>query len=209
MYYLFYSNHCNTCKIILNLFNNNNLASKTKLICVDGKTDKLPLQIKKIPALVIEEEGRILTDKEIFFWIESIRYLNNSNVKKNKNPFRDEQFVQQDDKPSKQSSASNKIDDNTFHEVIRQQMGGISDKFTYVDIDDPLPHTYFSYGKENEFSIHTEPEKDKINKSQQAMLLNNLKFQRINDSNEFKTEQNRAKYTNPVPLPVKTKSISR
>ena len=91
---LFYSSNCNTCKNLLLLLKNEELIHTFKLVCVDDKLDKIPVQIDRVPTMIITNISKPLVAQETFKWIEQIKFIkqeqnNNNIIKYNNNNIND------------------------------------------------------------------------------------------------------------------------
>ena len=171
---LFYSYKCQDCRSLLFLLKNENLLSYFKLICVDDKLDKLP-QNMIVPTMIILNIPKPLVAHETFEWINQIKFIRQQqtiNVNQNINQ-------------NNILTMNNKKGPIGFDEEI---MSGISDKFAFTKIDNPLPHSYFNVGQEDKNAIFTAPqEQNKLSKNEQIKMINDLESRRsLQDSENQK-----------------------
>lgn len=169
---LFYSHKCDTSKNLLLLLKNENLLGYFKLICVDDKLDKLPPQITIVPTMIVANINKPLVVQEAFEWVKQIKFLRQQQVMDiNK------KIIQQND-----ILVNNKKGPIGYDNEI---MAGISDKFAFTKIDNPLPHSYFNLGEEDKNAIFTAPEQNRINKNEQYKLIKDIELRRNQQDNDY------------------------
>jgi hypothetical protein len=156
---LYYSNKCDTCKNLLKVLEADNILDQYKQICVDVFLQKksihmLPHQIKKVPTIVIGSLGKLFEGEDTFKWINTLRALKKKSV------------------DSQQPDKKNPIG------YVKTEMSEFSDRFAYLNVDMPMPHTFFDVGAEEKNAIYTAPEQKKINKREQSKLLTDFNKQR-------------------------------
>jgi hypothetical protein len=161
---LFYSTKCNTCKHIFTLLQNENIKNENllsyfKLICIDDPNNKIPNIVTEVPTMIVTTINKPMIAKEIFEWIQSVKFM-------------------------KQSNANNTVTPNKKEKIgplgfVSQEMSGFSDSFAYKDIDMAQPHTFVSINNNDEKNaIFTAPEHGKINSDIQNEKIKNLKQSR-------------------------------
>lgn len=171
---LFYSLKCETSKNLLIILKNENLLNYFKLICVDDKLNKLPPQITMVPTMMVTNINKLLVGQETFEWVKQIKFFRQQQaIGENKSIIQQNTFT----KRNQNSTGPIGYDD--------ELMGGISDKFAFTKVDNPLPHCYFNVGEEDKNAIFTAPEQIKINKDEQFKLIKNLESRRDEQNTEY------------------------
>tara|TARA_B100001057_G_C22689341_1_gene887128 strand:- start:32 stop:694 length:663 start_codon:yes stop_codon:yes gene_type:complete len=66
---LFYSNHCDHSKKLLNFLNQSIINNNIIYICIDDKHINLPHFIKRVPTIYLTQEKRIIIEQEIDYWV--------------------------------------------------------------------------------------------------------------------------------------------
>jgi hypothetical protein len=186
---VFYSQNCDTCKNLLVLLKNENLLSYFALICVDDKLDKLPPQITRVPTIVVSGINKPLIAQEAFEWVKQVKFIRQQKIMDiNKATIIQKTLANNAPlKPTKRGPL----------EFIEGEMTGLSDKFAYTKIDDPIPHAYFGINDEEKNAIFTAPkDQNKLTKDDQAKRIKDLEIKRDQQDNEYigfmKQQQNEA-----------------
>ena len=73
---LFYSKMCESSANLMRMMDNEGILKHFKLICIDGKEDKLPEEITHVPTLIVANVPRPLIAKEAFKWLQNVKYIN-------------------------------------------------------------------------------------------------------------------------------------
>lgn len=169
---LFYSNRCETCRKLLMLLQNDCLLSYFKLICIDDNIDKYP-KTMIIPMMMVTNLNKPLVGRETFEWLQQIKFL------------RQQQGIENNKKIIQQNMSNSKKGPIGYDDDI---MAGISDKFAFTKIDDPLPHSYFKLGSEDKQAIFTAPEQsEKLSKNSQSNLIKMLEEKRKTQDEDYMT----------------------
>ncbi len=157
---VFYSKKCVTCYKLIQELHEHNFMKYFKLLCVDGKCDALPPQIKSVPTMIISNINKPLGPEESFQWIKTMKSLRDKMSQKNTNieGFMDLEF-------------------NKF-----------SDSFALLNSDDPLSQSFFKYKDEQNNVIHTEPLNAKLNQKEQTAKINELSKNRHEQESQFKVD---------------------
>jgi len=80
MIIIFFSNKCPFSLELINLIKTHNLLSEFNLINIhDLKT--IPVFLKKVPTIILEESGIIIEDKEAFDFIKSKIFITQKDIK--------------------------------------------------------------------------------------------------------------------------------
>lgn len=156
---LYYSNRCDTCMNLMKVLESDKILDQYKQICVDiyvqkKMLDKLPHQIKKVPTMIIGSIGKIFEGEDTFKWVNTLRALKKKSV--------------DNSQPDKKNPIG----------FVKTEMSEFSDRFAYLNVDMPMPHTFFDVGSEEKNAIYTAPEQKKINKREQSKLLTEISKQR-------------------------------
>jgi hypothetical protein len=122
--------------------------------------------ISVVPTMIMPSQNRILSGKNTFEWIESIRFFNQQK----------EQEIRK-----MQGTQSNIVKNDVFQhkkkqdsrfEYVKEEMSGVSDEYAYLNYDNPQPKSFQYKGQDNKNAIFTAPEiKNKLSESEQNKLL--------------------------------------
>ncbi len=166
---LFYSQKCPDCRTLLLLLNNEGFISYFKLICVDTILHQLPPNMI-VPTMILVNVKKPLVGIETFEWLKQMKIV------KNQQPM---------SQPVSQPASQNMTTYNNTTEPSgpigfdSDIMLGISDKFAFTKIDDPLPHSYFSIGDEANNAIYTAPQDTKkLNRDIHTKKIRELELKR-------------------------------
>jgi hypothetical protein len=171
---LFYSKHCDTCRNLLILLQNENLLSAFKLMCVDEMLDKIPPQITTVPTMFVTNINRPLVAQETFEWIKQTKFI------------RQQQVMDLNKKIILQNTLNNEQSKKGPVGYDDEMMAGISDKFAFTKIDNPLPHAYFGIGEEDKHVIFTAPkEQQKMSSNDQKKLIKEIEERRTQQDNNY------------------------
>jgi hypothetical protein len=171
---LFWSRKCEMCVNLLKILQAENLINNFKLICVDDNLDKIPKNITRVPTMIVSGIPELLVAKQIFDWIQKVKFIRNQNINK--------QIIQQN------LTQINNNNNNGPVGFKSAEMGSISDSFAYKDIDKALPQNYFGIGEEDKNVIFTAPEQQKINKKDQTNLIKDLQTHRTTQDKLFSSD---------------------
>lgn len=185
---LFYTHKTKTCRDLLVLLRNENLIGNFKLICVDNMLDKLP-QDMIVPTMILVNVNKPLIANEIFAWIEQIKFMRQQQLMDI-----NRKIIQSQTYNNQQLTNNRQTGPVSYDNDI---MSGISDKFAFTKIDEPIPHAYFGLGDEDKNIIFTAPQdrKDTIDKVAQNNLIEELESKRMQQDNHFNTEMKKAQIT--------------
>lgn len=158
---IFYSQNCGPSKNLISSMKNIGILDKFKCFCVDDNLDAVPPHITDVPTLIVSGISHPLVKKDAFKWVESIKYIKQS------------QAINQ----QKKLILANMMQQAQMkgpHGYSQGEMSGVSDTFAYTDIDMAQPHSYLNYGEENANAIFTAPEEaKKITKAEQNQKISN------------------------------------
>lgn len=172
---LFYSNKCMGSQSLISLMQNEGLFKYFTPICTDDPKNIIPKEIKVTPTLFVKNIPTPYIAGDAFTWLDKMKQWKLN-----------EQIKRMSEMQKKHSN----IDDSNETKLLeysKDEMGGISDNYAYLDFDDAIQHCYFNYeniGKENIFTA--EDDVEKISATEQKKLQDNLKKERMNQEKEFK-----------------------
>lgn len=170
---LFYSKTIPQCIELINLMKQYFMDKEFKIICVDGNNNPIVKKIKEIPTLIIPSINQILTNDDVYNFIVSIIHSRENEKKKqieNKKmeEMRKEELKRNEEKRLKyEQEKRDKIQKNNKQNIderkeiikpkiineqpkellpyIEDEMSGLSDKYSYLNIDISPIHTYGYY----------------------------------------------------------------
>ena len=174
-YILFYSNKCPTCLDLIKILQNENLINYFSLFSVDERLNKLPIPIEVVPTMIVPEANKPLVAHEAFEWIKKIKF-----IKQKKMIDMNKKIIQNNLMQMVKNNQNNPIG---FKE---SEMSSISDPFAYKDIDEAMPQNFVDLNdKDSKHAIFTAPEKNKLNKSQQVKLIENIEKNRKEQDEKY------------------------
>lgn len=167
---LFYSRINNNCIELLRIMKQYQIDKEFKIINVDNNKSDVIKKIKVIPTMIIPSINKVIIGESVNEFVISvinsrIKELNNANIKAiNQNPLnqhlKQEQHNQLIDKPILDKSTVNIINQDIKQEqnecnnenvnckilgYIEDEMGGLSDKYSYLNINISPIHNYGYY----------------------------------------------------------------
>lgn len=174
----YYSRYSKLCVDLLKMMQNYKIIDRFVLKCVEDMV-QLPPSLERVPTIVLADVKRILVGNEVVKWFDDNRQY----------------LIQQSEEINAKKMLYN-ITQNSCNVGPKgyssSELGGISDDFAYVDIDEAQPKTFVSYGDDGNI-IYTPPKDGKINDSVQNKLVadieNNRKMQEIEYSKNMRHEQ--------------------
>ena len=159
---LFYSKKCKTCENLEYKLRQENMLHMFIMKCVDEHTTKLPPQIHMVPTMIVKGINRPIEGIKTFEWIEQMKFLRRQHSNN----------IQRQITPNVQPV---KITNEPLS-YKKDEMGGISDIYTYVN-NDPnnksayFQHNYFGYKDEDKNGIFTAPELSKMKKDDMVKMI--------------------------------------
>lgn len=154
---LFISYNCPTCQNLLNLLKNEKLINAFNIFCVDGKIDKVPKYIEKVPTMIVENVNKPLVANEIFDWINKLKSAKTNTM------------------PNTNLLGYSDIEHNNNRDNL----------FTSIKNDNFSTKSYFNYKDETKHAIYTAPEQKKIKESEQKSLIDKMVQKRNEQDNKF------------------------
>ncbi|AZL89427.1 hypothetical protein QKC54_gp0398 [Megavirus baoshan] len=181
---LFYSNKCEGSKLLLSMFQTENLTKFFHLICTDNNP-KIPSQIKVTPTIMIRGIASPYEASDAFAWLAKIKqYKYIMTMQKMGNA--QQQYLQ---------NITGTVDSTNVLGFSESEMNGMSDIFSFFsknmaqECQDALPQTFVTCNNLGNDNIFTPPLEDgkyvisekgkyKINASKQKELHNKLEMER-------------------------------
>jgi len=176
---LFFSNRCESSKILISLMQGENLLRFFNQICTDGNKN-IPPQIKVTPTILIKGIPTPYVAGEAFAWFSRIKQWR-INYQMQKMNSAQQKFLQ--------NAGVNQTDDS-FIGFNKAEMDGLSDMFSFLQNDDiNLPHSYFNcnmLGKEEIITPPKEENKD-LNTDKTRRITQQMEAERRKQDDLFKT----------------------
>lgn len=173
----FYSPKCEVCINLMKLMKNEGILDNFKLVNVQ-EMKVIPKNIQRVPTLRVVEIPKLISGRETFIWLQSVKILRQKNISEqnNKKIFEITKSMQQMNNSSK----------DTPKGFACEEMSGFSDKFSYNETDMAQAKTFFMYGTEADNIILTGEEiKRKINKAECDREIKKLEDQRNMQDKEY------------------------
>lgn len=158
---IYYSKKCSTCFKLMKLLESEHLLKYFRLLCVDDKLDVLPPQITVVPTMIVSSINKPLNAEQCFKWVDAM--IN----------FRDNKLVK-------------KPEVNDVNGVSDLEFNNFSDKFTFIQVDDPLEQHFYKYKDEQSNTIYTAPLEKKLNNKEQNEKIKELQSMRYKQDSTFK-----------------------
>ncbi len=169
-YILFYSANCSHSQTFLNMLQKNpGLYNKFIKISVDDRKYKLPSFLTVVPTLVIpSQNGRmILTNNDVFKWLESKSSQSNTNNASNSNN-------------ANMSNTTEVKNSGEIQPYFSSEMGGYSDQYSYLENANPMSHSFAFLGDGNN-KINTPKDEDLAKKDDLSKQFERFKNMRDSD----------------------------
>lgn len=188
---LFYSNLCNSCKMLLEFLKQNKLDGLFNYICVEHyKNNPILNNIHSVPTVILSQLNKILVGKEIFIFLQNIvKNKSSNNIVNNQfteiinNNTNNNQFLENNNKNLKNNNKNlennnkNLENNSKILPLIPNEMNGFSDKYAYTFTDIASTHNFVNYN-ENNVNIITGNELKKINNNSQTNYISLINEQR-------------------------------
>lgn len=152
---LFYSNKCEKSKNLLALMEKEKLIQFFHLVCVDQ--NKLPSQIKYIPALMIKGNPTIHQGGDVFIWFSKVCQWK-MNMMAQKLSENQKQYISNINK-----NITPDVENKRILGYNTLEMGSFTDQLAFYsknienDIDKPFPQSFLSFDQITESNIITPP----------------------------------------------------
>lgn len=163
---LFYSENCQTCRLLITMLQNTNLIQNFKMICVDGRLEKFAGMIDRVPTMLLANRDVPLVGDDIFTWVKNVRFI----------------------KYNKAMSMAQTGKNNLLPGYSDAEMGSGSDTYAVKNENTSmaLPQTFFGYKQEKNNIIMTPPKDTKITAQDQKRLIADEEQQRNIDDAKIK-----------------------
>lgn len=143
--FLFFSEHCEHSKKLLNTLTEHNLIKNYELCCIDLDDIKIPDFVTSVPTIYISNQKRLLVDEALFHYI-NIEINRNNNQSSNKPQMQTQppqinpnQITQQ---PSGQSN------DNISGFFNKEMGNSLSDSYSFINSNESIPHSFSFLGND-------------------------------------------------------------
>lgn len=158
---LFYSNTNKKCIELLKFMKSKNIDKNFKIVCVDNNNSNTVKKITTIPTMIIPSLNKVFTGNEVYLFIVSIT----RNEEREKREEREDKREEKRDDNKRDNETNKTIDketkvktkddnnetietnntNNSNNEVLGyviDEMSGLSDKYSYINIDISPIHNY-------------------------------------------------------------------
>lgn len=180
---LFYSKKCNECMNVWQVIQNENIVKMFILICVDDFSSKeiSTLSIKEVPAIVVSAENQ---RPAIFEGpIKCSQWLTNFTINRRRNLA---QQVEQQRKLIQKAHTNIRVQEGGPVEYTEAEMDGVSDAYSYNNIDIGQAKNFVMVGdEENQFIRTPQMFENKIDMDKMRKELSTLESSRQSDNQQF------------------------
>ena len=181
---------CPYCHNIIKSVNNEGLIGYFKMICIENlKDNEIPNAITKVPAIITADTNKIYVASEAFKWLQGVKYMRQQAINEKNNKIIQYNIYK---------NSQNHLVSGGPKSFINAEMSGISDNFSYTDIDRPQPKSFQEYGKDDQEVIitpyfDTKDKKFKLSQDQQNKKIKEIEkireHQNLQISEIMKQEQ--------------------
>ena len=155
---LFYSITSDKCIELIKFMKVRGIDKNFKLVCVDNNTSNIVKRIKVIPTMIIPSINKVFTGNDVYLFITTKYARPQKPLRKppplpqhNTNQYKDNNQPQQQEitthelvnKPETHAPIVN--NNNNLIGYVEDEMSGLSDKYSYLDIDIQPIHNYGVY----------------------------------------------------------------
>ena len=142
--FLFFSEHCNHSKKLINTLTENNLINNYELCCIDLDDIKIPDFVTSVPTIYIANQKRLLVDEALFHYI---------NIEINRNNNQSSNTPQMETRPPQinpnQITQQLPEQSNDISGFFNKEMGNsLSDSYSFINSNESIPHSYSFLGDE-------------------------------------------------------------
>jgi hypothetical protein len=175
--YLFYSPRCESSANFIKIITSERINQMFNLMNVDTMTTEqiLSLGIKKTPMLVLRDNNNktigVHEAQNAFEWLNNLIQFRRQNMAK---------IVEENRKKILQSSMQQNMNKDLVSGKS-DELSGISDNFSYIDIDYTSSKSFLPYGQDNNFKILTF-------KDNQGKMSNNDMNSKISEYNNIRNK---------------------
>ena len=175
--YLFYSPRCESSANFIRIITSEKINQMFNLISIDTMTTDqiISLGIKKTPMLVLRDNNNrtigINEGQSAFEWLNNVIQFRRQNMAK---------IVEENRKKILQANITQNINKDLVSGKS-DELTGISDNFSYINLDYTSSKSFLPYGHDNEFKILT------FNDNQEKISNNEMKS-KISEYNNIRTK---------------------
>ena len=161
---LFYSITSDKCIELIKFMKVRGIDKNFKLVCVDNNTSNIVKRIKVIPTMIIPSINKVFTGNDVYLFITN-KYVqrpqkplrkppplpqhNTKQHQDNNQPQQQQEITTHEivNKPETYAPIvnNNKNNNNNLIGYVEDEMSGLSDKYSYLDIDIQPIHNYGVY----------------------------------------------------------------
>lgn len=155
---LFYSITSDKCIELIKFMKVRGIDKNFKLVCVDNNTSNIVKRIKVIPTMIIPSINKVFTGNDVYLFITT-KYAQRPQMPLRKPPPLPQHNTNQhqdNNQPQQQEITTHKlvnkpethapiVNNNNLIGYVEDEMSGLSDKYSYLDIDIQPIHNYGVY----------------------------------------------------------------
>ena len=153
---LFYSITSDKCIELIKFMKVRGIDKNFKLVCVDNNTSNIVKRIKVIPTMIIPSINKVFTGNDVYLFITT-KYAQRPQKPLRKPPPLPQHNTtqhQNNNQPQQQEITTHKLVNkpethapinNNIIGYVEDEMSGLSDKYSYLDIDIQPIHNYGVY----------------------------------------------------------------
>ena len=154
---LFYSITSDKCIELIKFMKVRGIDKNFKLVCVDNNTSNIVKRIKVIPTMIIPSINKVFTGNDVYLFITNKYVQRPQKPLRKPPPLPQHNTIQHKDnnKPQQQEITTHEIVNkpetyapivnNNLIGYVEDEMSGLSDKYSYLDIDIQPIHNYGVY----------------------------------------------------------------
>lgn len=155
---LFYSITSDKCIELIKFMKVRGIDKNFKLVCVDNNTSNIVKRIKVIPTMIIPSINKVFTGNDVYLFITT-KYVqrpqkplrkppplpqHNTNQHQDNNQPQQQQEITTHEIVNKPETYAPIVNNNLIG-YVEDEMSGLSDKYSYLDIDIQPIHNYGVY----------------------------------------------------------------
>ena len=155
---LFYSITSDKCIELIKFMKVRGIDKNFKLVCVDNNTSNIVKRIKVIPTMIIPSINKVFTGNDVYLFITT-KYARPQKPLRKPPPLPQHNTKQHQDnnQPQQQEITTHELvnkpethapivnNNNNLIGYVEDEMSGLSDKYSYLDIDIQPIHNYGVY----------------------------------------------------------------
>ena len=171
--FLFFSNHCQHSKQLINNLAKTPLLNMLMLCCADDPNITIPPFITSVPSIYLRDERKVLVEETLYKWINVQLSMLVPNNQQN-----GQQNPHQNSPPNQSSQPNGQLGSDEIMAFHNSEMGAsFSDSYSFIEnaTDNPIHHSYSFIGGGNNLpsagTIHT-PKEDGNNDTSNSRKVN-------------------------------------